>query len=162
MDNAPSLHAEDQRCEDFSRGPVPRAVLEETKDSGRRGGKGEDVEIRISLVDGDQAAGLESLADWLHGEPELAGRVSVAGTEPRAGELGALVDALVVSVGSGGALSVLAASLKGWLLQPRRSGVRIRVQGETGRVVEVVGENIDDQHVEALVRQALGDAASED
>ena len=53
------------------------------------------MEVRISFADGDQAAGLESLGEWLHGEPELAGRVSVAGTKPRAGELGALADALV-------------------------------------------------------------------
>lgn len=119
------------------------------------------MEVRISFVDGDQA-GLESLGDWLHGEPELAGQVSVARTKPRAGELGALADALVVSVGSGGALSVLAASLKAWVLQPRRSGIRIRVQGETGRVVEIVGENVDGERVEALVRQALGDVASGD
>jgi hypothetical protein len=52
------------------------------------------MEVRISFVDGDQEAGLESLADWFRGEPELAGRVSVAGREPRAGELGALADAL--------------------------------------------------------------------
>lgn len=120
------------------------------------------MEIRISLVNGDRAVGLESLGDWLRGEPELAGRVGVAGTKPRAGELGALGDALVVAVGSGGTLSVLAMSLKSWLSQPRRSDVRIRVEGETGRVVEISADRVDGERVEALVRQALGSGAPEE
>src|ERR1700727_2059922 len=79
-----------------------------------RDGAGGAVEILISLAGGDQVAGLESLGDWLRGEPELAGRVRVSGSAPREGELGALADVLVVAVGSGGTLSVLAASLKSW------------------------------------------------
>jgi Effector Associated Constant Component 1 len=115
------------------------------------------MEILISLVDGtDRAAALESLGDWLRGEPELAGRVSVAGPEPGEGELGALGDALVVAVGSGGTLSVLALSLKAWLSQPRRSDVRIRVEGKDGHVVEIGADRIDGEQVDALVRQALG------
>ena len=43
----------------------------------------------------------------------------------------------MAAVSSGGALSVLAASLYAWLSQPRRSDVRIRVQGDTGRAVEI-------------------------
>ena len=86
------------------------------------------MEVRISCVGGDRAAGVESLSDWLRGEPELAGRLRVAGPMPGEGELGSLADVLVVAVGSGGTLSVLVTSLKAWLAQPRRSDVRIRVQ----------------------------------
>jgi Effector Associated Constant Component 1 len=120
------------------------------------------VDIRISLVNADRAGGLESLSNWLRGEPELAGLVSVTAAEPNAHELGTLVDALVVAVGSGGALSVLAMSLNTWLSQPRRSEVRIRVQGETGRIVEISADRISGERVEALVRQALDRAASEE
>jgi hypothetical protein len=120
------------------------------------------VKVRISLAGGDQAAELESLSDWLRGEPELAGRIGMAGANPRVGELGTLSDALVVAVGAGGTLSVLASSLAAWLSQPRRSGVHIRVQGETGRVVEVDADGVSGERVEALVREVLGSAPSED
>ena len=86
----------------------------------------------------------------------MAGGVGVSGSEPRAGELGIQGDVLVVAVGSGGTLSVLAMSLSTWLSRPRKSDVRIRVQGETGRVVEIGADRVDGERVEALVRQALG------
>ena len=120
------------------------------------------MEVRISLVSEQREAGLESLSDWLRGEPELVGSVSLAEPEPRPGELGALGDALVVAVGSGGMLSVLASSLNAWLSQPRKSDVRIRVEREAGDVVEISADRVDGKHVEKLLRQALGRPTSED
>ena len=113
------------------------------------------MEARISLVGGNPAANLESLDDWLQGEPELAGRVRVSAPVPREGELGALAEVLVAAVGSGGALSVLATSLHAWLSQPRRSDVRIRVQGENGRAVEIDADRVDPLQAEVLLREAL-------
>jgi hypothetical protein len=115
---------------------------------------GGDVQVRISVVGGDQAE-LESLDDWLHREPELAGRVTFAAARPREGELGALGEALVVAVSSGGAVSVLAASLKAWISLPRRSHVRIRVQGADGHVVEIEADRVGGERVDDLIRQAL-------
>jgi hypothetical protein len=115
------------------------------------------VEILISLAGGDQVAGLESLGDWLRGEPELAGRVHVSGSAPREGELGALAEVLVVAVGSGGTLSVLAASLKSWLSQPRRSDLRIRVKRPDGHLVEITANRAHPKQVDMLLRQALSD-----
>jgi len=114
------------------------------------------VEVRISCVGRDRAAEVESLGDWLRGEPELAGTLRVAGPTPGKGELGAVADVLVIAVGSGGTLSVLATSLKAWLAQPRRSDVRIRVQHDGGETVEIDANRIDDERVDALIRQALG------
>lgn len=108
--------------------------------------------VRVSVVGGDQVAGLESLDGWLRGEPELAGRVRMSAPRPGDGELGAVTDVLMVAVGSGGALSVLATSLRTWLAQPRRSDIRLRVQGENGSVVELAADRVD---AEALLRQAL-------
>jgi hypothetical protein len=119
------------------------------------------VEVRVSLAGGDVAGELESLDDWLQGEPELAGRVKMPTPAPRRGELGALADVLVVAVGSGGTLSVLAASLHAWLSQPRRSDVRVRVQRGEGRVVEIDAHRIAAEQVGALVRDALGSDLSE-
>lgn len=113
------------------------------------------MDIRISLADEGRIAELESLSDWLRGEPELSGRVATAAPRPRTGELGALGDALVIAVGSGGALTALATSLRGWLTQPRRSDVRIRVTGEAGRTVEISADRVNSEDVEGLVRQAL-------
>ena len=115
------------------------------------------MEAHISLEPGSQAAALESLADWLRGEPELAGRVSVVGSKPGDGELGVLGDALVVAVGSGGTASVLAMSLKAWLSQPRRSDIQVRIEAGEGRVVEIDAHRVDTESVQALLRQAIGD-----
>ena len=114
------------------------------------------MEIRISMADGALTE-LESLNDWLGGERELAGRVKLASAEPREGELGALSESLVVAVGSGGAISVLAASLKAWLSLPRRSDVRIRIHRGDGSSVDIDAKRVDAGHVnvEALIRQAL-------
>jgi len=113
------------------------------------------MDVRISLVGGNPAADLESLDDWLQGEPELAGRVKVSASVPREGELGALAEVLVAAVSSGGALSVLAGSLYVWLSQPRRSDVRIRVEGDNGSVVEIDADRVDARHAEDMLRQAL-------
>ena len=113
------------------------------------------MDVRISLVGGNPGADLESLDGWLQGEPELAGRVRVAAPTPRKGELGALGEVLVAAVGSGGALSVLAASLYAWLSQPRQSDVRIRVEGDNGSVVEIDADRVDVRQAEDMLRQAL-------
>ena len=78
------------------------------------------MEVCISLA-GGATAYLESLDAWLQQEPGLGGRVRLIRSAPRPGELGSLAEALVVAVGSGGTVSVLAASLSGWLSQSRRS-----------------------------------------
>ena len=119
--------------------------------------QGGSVEILISLAGEDQVAGLESLGDWLRGEPELAGRVRVNGSAPREGELGALAEVLVVAVGSGGTLSVLAASLKSWISQPRRSDFQIRVKRPDGHSIEITANRANSEQVDTLLRQALSD-----
>jgi len=114
------------------------------------------MDVRVSLVGGKPGADLESLDDWLRGEPEIAGRVKLSAPVPQEGELGALAEVLVAAVGSGGALSVLAASLYAWLSQPRRSDVRIRVEGDDGRVAEIDANRVNAKQAEDMLRQALG------
>jgi hypothetical protein len=124
------------------------------------------VEVRISCAGGDRTDGIESLSDWLRGEPELAGRVRVAGPAPGEGELGALADVLVVAVGSGGTLSVLATSLRAYLAQPQGQHIRIRIgvprdDGETAEV-EIDADRIDAEQTGALLGQVLGIRASQE
>jgi hypothetical protein len=120
------------------------------------------MEVRISVVGGDRQGGLESLDNWLREEAGLAGLVRVAGAEPRKGELGALADTLVVAVGSGGTLSVLATSLKVWLSHPRKSDIGIRLQGNDGRTIEIDAKRVDTDDIEALLRRILGDKVAEE
>ena len=112
------------------------------------------MEVRMSVSGINPVDGIEQLAEWLREEPQLRGRVSPAPATPAAGELGALTDVLVAAVGSGGAVSVLAASLKAFLAQPRGSDLRITLEGPDGRRVDLEAKRISD--VERLVERVLG------
>jgi hypothetical protein len=118
------------------------------------------VEIRISVADGDLTV-LESLGDWLRSERELVGRVKLTGQLPRDGELGALDEAVVVAVGSGGAITVLvsalARTLKAWLSLPRRSDVTIKIHRYDGTSVEISAKRVTAGaiDIEAAIRGAL-------
>lgn len=113
------------------------------------------IELSVSVQSGEPTEGLAELADWLAQDDELRGLVKPAPVVPVAGELGAAVEVLVAAVGSGGAVSVLAASLKAFLAQPRRSDVTIVLTAADGRRVEIDAKRVRD--VEALVREVCGD-----
>lgn len=111
-----------------------------------------EVQIRVDAREaGDE---LRALREWLAGEDELRGRVTLRGAPPRPGEMGAVVDLITVAVGSGGAATVLAGSLAVWL-RNRRSDVTIEVrETKQGRTVKVTGNRVED--AEALIREVLG------
>ena len=120
------------------------------------------MDLRISFTgdnDGTCTADLEFLHSWLRSEPELAGRVAQDRAEPLPGEMGALSEALIVSVGPGATVSALALSLKAFLSQPRGANVRIRIQGE-GRNVDITAEHIGRNLAEDLLQQVIGSIAS--
>ena len=110
--------------------------------------------MQLSVEGDEPVEGLADLSDWLHQESELRGLVAYGDAVPKPGELGALSDVLMVAVGSGGTLSVLATSLKVFLAQPRRSDVRIVVTAPDGGRVELDAKRVDD--VELLLRRTLG------
>lgn len=87
---------------------------------------------------------LRSLVAFLAAEPELRGRVELADLPPRPGHLGVVADAIVVAVGSGGALTVLAGTVAAWV-QTRGAKIRIRIESATGGVAE-----LDAEHVKSL------------
>jgi Effector Associated Constant Component 1 len=115
--------------------------------------EGEGMDLELRLEEGEPQE-LLSLQEWLVREPELRGTVTVQRGEVRPGTMGALGDALVVAAGSGGALSVLFASLKVWFAQPRRSDVRIELQRADGERIVLDAARVS--RPEELVREVLG------
>ena len=112
--------------------------------------------VRIS-IEGDDGDELRALNTWLSDEQELRGRVKLKQAPPRASDLGAIADSVVVAFGAGGAGTVLASSLITWL-KTRRTTARLTVR-TSDRTVELELETVDD--VEPTLKQIL-DAAVND
>lgn len=105
-----------------------------------------------STVNGrDRLDVLDSLYAWLCEEDALRGVVAVRGGPLAPGAMGAALEVITVAVGSGGAVGVLARSVATWLIQGRRSDVKVTVVGQDGRTVEVDVRGARDP--EALIRQ---------
>lgn len=116
--------------------------------------------VRIAVLSSEGEIVLRSLLDWLHHEDELRGRAVLERAAPRSGEMGGLVDALVVALGSGGAGAALAQSLSTWLRQ-RRSDIKITITSD-GRTLELDAQRVPD--AQALIREVgdlLGDQEPE-
>lgn len=111
------------------------------------------AEVRI--VDGGDGE-LAALYEWLRGEDKLRGRIRAVRGPVGETELGPAVELLTVALGAGGAGTVLASSLKTWLLT-RRTAAKIVVES-AGRSVTVDVQNAGD--VAPLLEQIL--AASDD
>jgi Effector Associated Constant Component 1 len=112
------------------------------------------MSMALSIEGDDPVGGLEQLSDWLGHESELRGMITAVSMGPAPGELGVPADALVAAVSSGGALSVLIASLKAFLTLPRRSDLRIVLSMPDGRKVKIDAKRVGD--AEALIREAIG------
>jgi len=72
---------------------------------------------------------------------------------PKPGELGTIADAVVISVGSGGALTVLASALKAWIQRPRGKHVVLRVsRGDNGQeTTEIEADRVGSDDIEAIL-----------
>jgi hypothetical protein len=84
----------------------------------------------------DDVAAVSALRQWLSDEPEFRGRITAGDAEMSDGDMGAVVDVLVVAVGSGGALTMLVNSISAWLRQ-RRSEVEVELTTSTGETVRI-------------------------
>lgn len=119
-------------------------------------------QIRLSSAGAgeDDAKVLEELNTWLRGETELAGRVTVSRSVPRQGEMGSLTDAVVVAVGTQGAVTALAASLRAWFAQPRRATLKVKISTGVDTFIEVDADRVRSPDLDQVLRRAL-DAAAE-
>lgn len=89
---------------------------------------------------------LRSLHDWLSRDDALRGRARLVAARVEPGQMGGLLDALVVAVGSGGMGAVLAGALSTWISH-RRSDVKLTVTSDDGRKVELDATRVDPQTV---------------
>ncbi|WP_328954312.1 effector-associated constant component EACC1 [Kitasatospora purpeofusca] len=116
------------------------------------------MDVHISVIGGETGPGTvaeaESLTDWLRGEPGLT-RVTLTGRAPAPGEMGSVLDAVTVALSAGGALSVLASSLRVWFAQPRRSDVRLKIRQADGGTLELDAKRVRAGELEAILRTAL-------
>lgn len=105
---------------------------------------------------------LRSLLDWLGHEDTLRGRVRAVHASVRPGEMGGVLDVLMVALGSGGAGAVLATSVSTWLSQPRRADVKLTITAEDGRHIELDAHRVRDPVVVLReVERLLGPKAPE-
>jgi len=94
---------------------------------------------------------LPSLSQWLSSEDELRGRVRPLRPPAGPGQMGATVELLTVTLGSGGAGVVLVRSLCTWLAQ-RRLDVSVLIKDADGRTVTVTVARARDP--ESVIREA--------
>lgn len=89
-------------------------------------------------IDGTGEAGADyvSLRASLVAEDELRGHVRMVNAAPAPGTLGIPPEALVVALGQGGAITVLASALVTWL-RHRTTDVTIKITGKDGSRTEV-------------------------
>ena len=108
------------------------------------------MDVQIQAV-GDAGEELAALSEWLQGEDELRGQIRTVHGAIGDTELGPVVELLTVALGAGGAGTMLASSLKTWLLT-RRTTAKIIVKS-AGRSVTLDIQNADD--VGQLLEQIL-------
>ena len=106
------------------------------------------AQIRIT---GGTGGELAALGEWLSGEDELRGRIRTVHGPISGTELGSTTELLTVMLGTGGAGTVLASSLKTWLVT-RRTTAKITVES-AGRSVTLDMQNIAE--VAPLLKQIL-------
>jgi hypothetical protein len=100
-----------------------------------------DLNITLTMTDGS-LDDLRALRAWLSEEEQLRGRVALTQDgAPEPGTLGPALEALSVSIGSGGAVTVLITGIMSWIRQ--RSGQRrpsttvIKLRRADGAMVEI-------------------------
>src|SRR5690242_2601116 len=95
-----------------------------------------DLHITVDGQDSD----VESLQDWLRGEPEFRGHLRQGEAPGPDGAMGASPE-LIVGIVSSGAATALVTSLQVWLTQ-RRADVKLNIAGPQGRKVTLDAKRV--------------------
>jgi hypothetical protein len=112
-----------------------------------------DAQIRIT---GGTGGELADLGEWLGDEDKLRGRVRAVRGPVSDTELGPVVEVLTIALGAGGAGTVLASSLKTWLMT-RRTTAKITVKSAGGSVTLDIQTAADVAPLLEQVLKAAGD-----
>jgi membrane-associated two-gene conflict system component 1 (EACC1) len=95
------------------------------------------MDVTVSVVGRDGAAEeIRSLFTWLAGEEKFRGRVRLVEVAPQPGTLGGWPEALVVALGQGGAVTVLASAVIAWI-RHRTSDMKCTLTRPDGTSVEL-------------------------
>jgi hypothetical protein len=107
------------------------------------------VDVRVEIAGDDSADEVRSLREWLVDEESLRGRVRLVAAPPREGTLGTGVDALVIALGNGGAVTALATVAVAWL--KRRTGrMKVKFTRADGATVEISTDLVRPQTAQEL------------
>lgn len=115
------------------------------------------MDVRIVVDEGDPDD-VSSLHRWLAAEDDLRGRIRAVRRPIADTEMGGAIEALSVAVGTGGAGTVLAASLSTWL-RTRKTAVKLRV--ETDKRTVVLEVTTVDEVLPLIERLLTGDDADD-
>jgi hypothetical protein len=113
------------------------------------------VEVTVTVTGSGEAWDLAALRDWLRAEPELRGRVRLAGKPPDPGSMGALSDLLTVAVGPGAAVTVFASALVTWIRHRTRTA-HVRVSWPDGAEIELSTDRLGSMDAAAVQAQVAG------
>ncbi len=111
-----------------------------------------------TIVGDDLSAdALRSLRRWLFDVGGLSGPIDLRSAEPPPGGLGTATDALIVALGSGGAVTTLVGALVSWL-RNRTTDVTIKLVRPDGSSVKIDARHVrslDAGDVENMVRELV-------
>ena len=114
--------------------------------------------------DSAQMDDLLSLQRYLQAESELRGRVEGRHISPGSGAMGTIIDALTITLGSGGATSVIFL-VSTWLKQ-RTTDLTVKLSDRSGQTIEVQATRVKRMTTEELMsfvddlQQKLGDTSA--
>lgn len=115
-------------------------------------------EYTIAIPDWpDSEDALLSLDSWLSREEEFRGAVRRELTALTASQMGGALEVLVISVGSGGALTVLVSSISTWLKE-RRSKISVEVTRPDGSTFSISAEGKVADTIVRDARRGSGDS----
>jgi hypothetical protein len=108
----------------------------------------------LSIRTDDDAEELRSLLAWLQQDDALRGRVRMQNTPVGPEEMGGLLDALTVVLGTSGVAAALSGSVSTWISQ-RRSDVKLTVTAPNGRSVDVDAKRVNARTLAADIERLL-------
>jgi hypothetical protein len=94
----------------------------------------------IDVLSAEREDALRNLARWLR-KSEIPTQIMLVESDPRPGQLGGVLDAIVATIGSGAAITGLTGALVAWI-RSRSSELDIKITRPDGTTVEISGKQL--------------------